>query len=524
LGRAHRRSLTVLSVSTLVLLLAGGCASASAAASRTSFSGGIRPHISTGTSPLLLSVQQYNETVPAKYQSNYTTVRAILNNFNATLGPYPASRNSFAYAASLVPADGNRGTDLLEANNQNTVTANLDAYQAMGVEEVEISIPYPVLDPTFPNSSQYLAYYTQLVQNVHARGMKVLVESHVVFAGTGFSNINYSFRSLSYSQFVTKAIAQNQLIINQIRPDYLDIGTEADTEAALTGYHQLDTPTGWTGFIEQQLSSLDKNGSPTKLCAGAGTWLGVQYMQGFANDPRLDFLTTHVYPIYGNNLQVLVQMAQLAQQNNKRLVISEAWSETVTVPSPPPGTGVGGPFADHQELWGFSSAIDIPFLELMAKFSSIYPVEIYSAFSEQYFFAYLSYTPELDSEDYFTLDSQLNQIWAQNMRTVTLTPTGAEYSTLAHGASTASSGSQGSSTSSTAVPEFPTVALVTILTASLIIVSLIARKSFPRQSGATSAVLRPLNRAFSAGGFAAGCGCALGENGEEVHIQPITGT
>ena len=26
------------------------------------------------------------------------------------------------------------------------------------------------------------------------------------------------------------------------------------------------------------------------------------------------------------------------------------------------------------------------------------------------------------------------------------------------------------------------------------------------------------------GGHAAGCGCALGENGEEIHIQPITGT
>jgi hypothetical protein len=26
------------------------------------------------------------------------------------------------------------------------------------------------------------------------------------------------------------------------------------------------------------------------------------------------------------------------------------------------------------------------------------------------------------------------------------------------------------------------------------------------------------------GGHVAGCGCALGENGEEIHIQPITGT
>ncbi len=373
-------------------------------------------------------------------------------------------RNVFTFSASLVPADGNKGTTLLQASNQNTVNANLDAYQSLGVNEVEISIPFPLLQPSFPNSSQYLSYYTQLVQNVHSRGMKALVESHVAFVGTGYSNINYSFNSLPYAQFVSDSIAQNQLIINQIKPDYIDIGTEADTEAALSGYHQLDTPSGWTAFIEQQLASLNKTGSPTKICAGAGTWLGVQFMQGFASDPRLDFLTTHIYPIYGNNLQVLAEMAQLAQQDGKRLVISESWSEEVTVPSPPPGTGVGGEFADHQEVWGFSSNIDVPFLQIMDRFCSIYHVEVYNAFSEQYFFAYLNYTPQLDTEGYFTLDGQINQEWAQNMRSLTLTPTGFEYYLLARGptvsstTSTTETSASSTTTSSTVTtaPEFPT--------------------------------------------------------------------
>jgi hypothetical protein len=398
-------------------------------------------------------VQQYNTTVPSEYQSNYTTLQEDLASFNSSLGQVPSSPNSFTYSASLVTADGNQGTDILTASKQNGVNINLDAYQAMGLREVEISIPYPLLDPAFPNSSQYLNYYTRLVQNVHERGMKALIESHVVFAGTGYSSINYSFAGLPYSQFVSRSIAQNQLIIDQIRPDYLDIGTEADTEAALTGYHQLDTPTGWTSFIEQQLSSLNRTGSPTKLCAGAGTWLGVEFMQGFANDPRLDFLTTHVYPLYGNNLQTLIQMGQIAHKSNKRLAISEYWSETVTVRSPPPGTGVGGPFADHQQVWGFASVIDIPMLKLMAKFSQIYPVELFSPFSEEYFFAYLNYTPQLDSEGYFTLKSQIDKVWSQGMRSDTLTPTGAEFATLATSAlqtTTASTTSISASTTVTA--------------------------------------------------------------------------
>ncbi len=29
---------------------------------------------------------------------------------------------------------------------------------------------------------------------------------------------------------------------------------------------------------------------------------------------------------------------------------------------------------------------------------------------------------------------------------------------------------------------------------------------------------------LSRGGHVQGCGCAVGENGQEIHIQPITGT
>jgi len=154
------------------------------------------------------------------------------------------------------------------------------------------------------------------------------------------------------------------------------------------------------------------------------------------SNPNLDFLTTHIYPLYdgsvvGKPLQTLIQMGQLAQQNNKRIIISEVWPETVTSPSPPPGTGVGGEFADHQELWGFTTRIDARTLELVAKFSEIYPVDLLNAFAEHYFFAYLNYTPQLNSEDYFTLDNQINQLWAQNMRTYSVTPTGEEYASLA---------------------------------------------------------------------------------------------
>ena len=410
----------------------------------------------SSSSSLASAVQQYDMSIPSKYQGDYTALEDILNNFNSSLGPYPASVTSFTFATELLPANGNRGPTLFEQSNLASVAKNLDALQAMGVQGVTIAIGYPLLDPTFPDNAQYLNYFQQVVAMVHARGMKVLIESQILFANTPYSPLTYNWASLPYSQFVTNHIAQDQLIIDQIHPDYLEIGVEADTEAYLSGYSQLNTPTGWTSYIEQLLSSLNKGNC--KLVAGAATWLGTSFLTGFAKDPRLDYISTHVYPIYGNNLQTVLQIGKIAQQDNKRLVIDEAWQEKVLQPATGrgAGTGIGGPLVTQRDVFSYWSPMDSQFLNLMAKFSQIYPVEFLSPFSEQYFFAYLNWTPALDSQGYFQLATQLDPIVTQNMDSNTLTPTGNAYSQLAHG-------------TINPVPEFPTItsALATPIIASL---------------------------------------------------------
>jgi hypothetical protein len=262
--------------------------------------------------------------------------------------------------------------------------------------------------------------------------MKVLVESQILFANTPYSPLTFDWSTLPYSQYVANHIAQDQLIIDQIRPDYLELGVEADTEAYLSGYSQLHTPSGWTSYIEQLLSSLNKGN--TKLVAGAATWLGTAYLTGFASDPRLDMLSTHIYPIYGDNLQTMLAMGKIAQQNGKRLVIDEAWLQKVLQP-PGHGQGIGGPATTPQDVFAFSSPLDQSFLTLLAKFGQVYPVEFISAFNEWYFWAYLNWTPTLDAEGYFQLEQQVYAAAGQNMNSNTLTPTGETYSHLAEGIS-----------------------------------------------------------------------------------------
>jgi hypothetical protein len=400
-------------------------------------------------------VQQYDLSIPSKYQGEYTALQGILGSFDSSLGPYPASMNGFVYATELLPANGNRGPALLQPNNLASVATNLNALQAMGVGGVTIAIGYPLLDPSFPNSAQYLSYFEQVVSMVHARGMKVLIESQILFANTPYSPLTFDWSGLSYSQYVANHIAQDQLIINQIHPDYLELGVEADTEAYLSGYNQLNTPSGWSSYIEQLLSSLNKG--DTKLVAGAATWLGTSFLTGFAADPRLDMISTHVYPVYGQNLQTLLAMGKIAQQNNKRLVIDEAWEEKVLQPATGrAGTGIGGPSITQQDVFAFWSPIDSEFLTLMAKFGEIYPVEFLSPFDEEYFFAYLNWTQSLDAQGYFQLKTQLDPLFSKNMQSNTLTPTGETYSHLAHG-------------SVAPVPEFPSPSItITALIIALI--------------------------------------------------------
>jgi len=405
-------------------------------------------------------VQQYDFTVPPEYQGEYSALQGILGSFNSSLGSLTPSENSFGYATELLPANGNRGPALLQPNNLNSVAANLNALQAMGIQGVTIAIGYPLLDPSFPNSAQYLSYFEQVVSMVHARGMKVLIESQILFANTPYSPLTFNWASLPYSQYVTNHIAQDQLIINKIRPDYLELGVEADTEAYLSGYTQLDTPTGWTSYVEQLLSSLNKGN--TKLVAGAATWLGTSYFTGFANDTKLDMISTHVYPIYGQNLQTLLAIGKIAQHDNKRLAIDEAWEEKVLQPTGRAG-GIGGPSITQQNVFSFWSPTDSEFLTLMAKFGKTFPVEYFSPFNEWYFFAYLNWTPTLDAEGYFQLSQQLYPVAAQNMNAGSLTPTGQTYSNLAR--------------STTALPEFSTFPFTTaaLIIATLVAVSLVTR-------------------------------------------------
>ena len=159
------------------------------------------------------------------------------------------------YATELLPADSNIGQRRLSPQAMQGVINYLDAIQKLGVQGVTIDISFPILAPTFPNYGQYLQFYENVVAQVRQRGMKMDIESEtpllVGYPGLSLGSISYA--NLTYPDYVSEDEEMIQTVINDLHPDYLNIGTETDTLQMLLHYPEVSTPQGWGTYISTLL-------------------------------------------------------------------------------------------------------------------------------------------------------------------------------------------------------------------------------------------------------------------------------
>lgn len=90
--------------------------------------------------------------VPSEYQQLYSFLEANLNNFDTYLDSRDTGANyQVIFGAELLPANSNRGTDLLAPQTMQAVILYLDRLQDLGVQGVTIPIGYPLYTPDFPH-------------------------------------------------------------------------------------------------------------------------------------------------------------------------------------------------------------------------------------------------------------------------------------------------------------------------------------------------------------------------------------
>jgi hypothetical protein len=367
------------------------------------------------------------ESVPREFQAIYSLLEKQLRDFDARLDAREKGTAApVVFGAELLPANCNRGQELLRPQAMQGVTVSLDRLKELGVQGVTIPIHYPLYLPSFPGYEGYATFYRKVAQEVRARGMKLDVESHVMFANTSFSTIHWSFAGLTLDKYRKEKRQMVAAIVKDIQPDYIDLGAEPDTEAVLTGLKDFNDPAKYTESLKYVLEGLDHG--RTRMFAGIGSWGNLDFVSDFVKIDGLDGIALHVYPVIGKTLDNALEIASIAKGAGKSVVLDEAWLLKAD-------RFIGGGDAAWTETFrrdGFSfwAPLDQRFLADMVKFARAAGVEYLSPYWTRCFFAYLAYDAETASLSYKDSVARQNQAATANLLKEEFTSTGRFYQKL----------------------------------------------------------------------------------------------
>ncbi len=348
--------------------------------------------------------------VPAEYQSTYSELMRKLDDFDSVISNRKTSKaEKVILAAELLTANSNIGEGLFTDVNFQANKVYLDALQAINVSGVQVSIMYPLLTPDFPNADKYLTFYKNLMREIRARNMTVLVKVGNPFANSVYSDLTISFEGLTLEKYRAGKKAMVHLVARELRPDYLTVCNEPNTEKMTLGI--LQSPVQYAGTVKYVMEGLDRDG--ILIGGGAGTWDDLSYMTALA-DTDLDYLDAHVYPL--DFLNRFIDIADIANAKNKRLVIGEAWVYKL-------GSYELGGLGDiaattriyGRDVFSFWEPVDSRFLAVLVKMAGIYGYEFVAPFWSTYLYGYIDYNNTTKGLDYRRLRQESNRVAYQNM-------------------------------------------------------------------------------------------------------------
>lgn len=363
--------------------------------------------------------------VPPAYASMYDTLHRALDQASAQW-PGGATGHKPVYSTDLLVANSNRGEALLLPETLGAVRVSLDHFRDMGIGSVKFALQYPMLKPGFPHADAYLAFYKSVVQEAHARGIKVMPHLSVLFADTPFSSFKDIYKGLDFATFKREYAAMVQLVARELHPDYLTLLTEPDTHARLTGLTDLSAPDRFAEVISAALEGLPREG--IKVGAGSGSWSGPRYAEALAGT-GLDYICIHIYPVNAKIMANAKAMAGIAHAHGKAVVIDEAWLyKTDERDGGDSVARASGVF--RRDAWSFWQPLDLQFMDMVDSFARHEDVSLVSFFWSNLFFATLDYTPALETQPYQQVTRQLNRQSWQAMQDGHLSPIGAHYTSL----------------------------------------------------------------------------------------------
>ncbi|MBS1914012.1 MAG: T9SS type A sorting domain-containing protein [Bacteroidetes bacterium] len=358
--------------------------------------------------------------VPAEWVTAKAELTARLNDiYAAAQARWDGKPHCSAFAGNLLLANSNRGYQLFSqtppglpnAAYQNVLLAKIDtmimAYAKLGYAAVDITIQYPVLVPSFPNSASYLDFYKRVYALARRRGMKIIEGCEATFVDTTFGEKylardvqQYYFNpdgnaatndTLTSDRYRREKLQMLQVIADSLRPDYLTVENEPVTQETNMSHLVNFSPDSVLSYVRYFTENLRRNG--VLIGAGAGSWDNLRYFRDAATT-SVDYLDYHVYPVNLNEVDdAAFVIDSIAQQSGKRIVIGEAWCYKLSNAELLAGTN---PVATAQKVFArdvfdYWQDVDSLFVKVMVKLAQGARMDMVSLFWSTYMFGQVHY-------------------------------------------------------------------------------------------------------------------------------------
>jgi uncharacterized protein (TIGR03437 family) len=280
------------------------------------------------------------ESAPSAFATTCSQMQSGLSSYNTTLtGQWHGSKSSTLFGTELLSSNDNLGLKgILASNAMEKVNTELDALSKLGVTFVVTAVSFPILyQPfyTYNNDPQdyasVLAFYENVMAAARQHGMKVLIESTVVFPSYATDlPLKQYYATLTTDQLAAGRAQVAQIVAQQLQPDWLNMGSEPDTISSLVGLSSELTAAEWASDISTivaQLRSAGIKGSPL-IGAGCGAWQigGSDYVSALMST-GIDYFDTHVFTV--GEIALAEALLDQAIAAGKSVAISETWDHKV---------------------------------------------------------------------------------------------------------------------------------------------------------------------------------------------------
>jgi hypothetical protein len=360
--------------------------------------------------------------VPEKYREIYREIDAEIDRQLPLIPlPWGQKQADTAFGVELPVANSNRGEALISEPVQQATALTLDRMKTLGVQSVSLSLQYPVLTRSHLRTPEYREFYRGVAAEIRKRGFRIVAEMGSAFREPEFGRIEVDYRGLKRDKFGAGLREMAEAVIADIRPDFLTLLSEPDTQTRNTGLSF--SPAEFAATVGQVVKGLDHPG--VKVGAGAGSWVSSDYFKALAAIPELDYLDVHIYPVqYGFASDRVLKTAELAKAKGKRVSIGEAWLYKV---SGRELTRISPAEAFARDAFSFWQPLDENFIQLVANLARTIDAEFCSFFWMKYLYGYIDYTPEADHLSPGQLMTLSDSQTAENILKGTLSPTGERF-------------------------------------------------------------------------------------------------